>query len=87
VLSLNDLANLGVEQALDPEPSPALAAQMADECRRLLDLLDDERLRAVALGKMEGLTNAEIAARLGCIEKTVERKLRRIRGLWAREVG
>jgi DNA-directed RNA polymerase specialized sigma24 family protein len=36
---------------------------------------------------MEGLTNAEIAARLGCIEKTVERKLRRIRSLWAREVG
>jgi DNA-directed RNA polymerase specialized sigma24 family protein len=87
VLSLTDLMDLGVEQALDSEPTPALAAQMADECGRLLDLLNDDTLRAVALAKMEGETNAEIAARLGCIEKTVERKLRRIRNLWAQEVG
>src|SRR5947208_1012890 len=62
------------------------AAEMADECRRLLEGLGDATLRAVALGKMRGDTNAEIAARLGCVEQTVERKLRRIRGLWGQEV-
>jgi hypothetical protein len=85
VRSLADLAEAGLDQFLDREPSPELAAQMADECRRLLDCLDDPSLRAVALAKMQGETNAKIAARLGCVEHTVERKLRRIRGLWTQE--
>jgi DNA-directed RNA polymerase specialized sigma24 family protein len=63
------------------EPSPEFAAQVADECRFLLDQLDDE-LRTIARWKMEGHTNAEIADKLGCLERTVERKLRVIRGLW-----
>jgi DNA-binding CsgD family transcriptional regulator len=31
---------------------------------------------------MEGMTNDEIAARLGCVRHTVERKLRAIRQIW-----
>jgi DNA-directed RNA polymerase specialized sigma24 family protein len=69
-----------------PEPTPELAAQMADEYQRLLDRLGDETLRAVARWKMEGWTNRQIAARLGCVEDTVERKLRSIRRLWSQEV-
>jgi DNA-binding NarL/FixJ family response regulator len=34
---------------------------------------------------MDGQSNAEIARRLGVIEKTVERKLRLIRQTWCRE--
>jgi DNA-directed RNA polymerase specialized sigma24 family protein len=52
---------------------------------RLLGLLADESLRRVARRKLKGCTNAEITAELGCIEATVERRLQRIRGLWARE--
>ena len=33
-----------------------------------------------------GDTDAEIAARLGCVTRTVERKLARIRGIWADEL-
>ena len=83
LVSLTDLEDLGVEVALSAEPSPELAAEMVDECRRLLDLLPDATLRAVALGKMEGFTNGEIAAKLGCVEKSVERKLRTIRKVWS----
>jgi hypothetical protein len=36
---------------------------------------------------MEGRTNREIAARLRCVEHTVERKFRPIRRLWSEEVG
>jgi DNA-directed RNA polymerase specialized sigma24 family protein len=36
---------------------------------------------------MEGYTNEEIARDLGCGLRTVERKLGRIRTLWASEVG
>ena len=36
------------------EPTPDFAAQVADEYRRLLDLLGDETLRQVAVWKLEG---------------------------------
>jgi DNA-directed RNA polymerase specialized sigma24 family protein len=87
VASLEDLAAWDLDEVLDSEPAPELAAQMADECRRLLEGLGDETLRTVARWRMEGWTNREIAARLGCVEHTVERKLRAIRRLWAAEGG
>ncbi len=77
-----DSASIGIEQILCREPTPEFAAQVADECRRLLDLLPDAELRSVVTWKMDGETTNQIAARLACAPSTVERKLRRIRGLW-----
>jgi DNA-directed RNA polymerase specialized sigma24 family protein len=74
-----------IERILGREPTPELAAQVADECARLLETLEDASLRSVALGKMEGYSDAEIATQLGCARRTVVRKLRRIRGLWSQE--
>ncbi len=34
---------------------------------------------------MEGYTNAEIAKKLGYVEKTVERKLKVIRTIWGKD--
>lgn len=82
VRALSDLENLGAAGFLDPEPTPQLAAILAEECRRRLDALSDPTLRQVALWRLEGYANAEIAERLGCVEGTVERKLRRIREIW-----
>jgi DNA-directed RNA polymerase specialized sigma24 family protein len=73
------------EQVLDREPNPELACQMAERCRNLLERLSPE-LQSVALWKMEGFTNAEIATKLGCVVGTVERKLRIIRAIWAKEI-
>jgi DNA-directed RNA polymerase specialized sigma24 family protein len=72
---------------LGREPDPALAAQVAEACRRLLDGLGDAELRTVALAKLEGRTNDEIAAMLGRTTGTVERKLGLIRRIWDREAG
>ena len=77
----------GLEQVVGPEPTPDFAVLVAEECGRLLDRLGDDGLRELALWKMEGYTNAEIAARLGCAEVTVERRLRLIRKSWEKEVG
>jgi RNA polymerase sigma factor (sigma-70 family) len=72
-------------QIVGREPTPAFAAQMADECRRLLDVLGDDALRQVAVWKMEGYTNPEIAKKLACSRRTVARKLEAIRILWSQE--
>jgi DNA-directed RNA polymerase specialized sigma24 family protein len=77
----------GIAQVRDSEPDPALAALMAEECQRLLRLLDDDALRELALLKMEGHSNEEVATKMGCALRTVERKLGVIRGLWEREPG
>jgi DNA-directed RNA polymerase specialized sigma24 family protein len=74
----------GLAQVVGREPTPDFAAQVAEELRRLLDRLGDPDLRAIALWKMEGYTNDEIAARLGCVPRTVERRLRVIRTLWGK---
>ncbi len=64
------------------EPDPAFAAQVAEECRRLLGVLGDDSLCALALRKMEGYTNEEIAKLTGCSLATIERRLRLIRKEW-----
>lgn len=65
-------------------PSPELAAEVAEGCARLLGLLGDGQLRQVAIWKMEGYTNEEIAGHLGRSVPTVERKLAAIRTIWER---
>jgi DNA-directed RNA polymerase specialized sigma24 family protein len=64
------------------EPDPAFAAQVAEECEKLLMKLGDASLRLIAVRKMEGYTNEEIAKELGCSLVTVERRLRLIRREW-----
>ncbi len=80
-------ADGGLDRIVGHEPTPAFAAQVAEECRRLLDQLGDAELRQVAVWKMEGYTNAEIAARTGRAVPTVERRLRLIRKVWEQEGG
>jgi DNA-directed RNA polymerase specialized sigma24 family protein len=74
-----------LDAILGSEPTPEFAAQLAEECQRLLDGLGSAELAQVALWKMEGYANEEIATKLGCVPRTVERKLRLIRSLWADE--
>jgi DNA-directed RNA polymerase specialized sigma24 family protein len=74
-----------LEEVIGREPSPEFAAQLTEECEALLARLGDPELRAVAVWKMEGYTNEEIAASLACVPRTVERKLRVIRSIWSQE--
>jgi DNA-directed RNA polymerase specialized sigma24 family protein len=82
-----DPGNGGIEQVVGDEPTPEFAAEVAEECQRLLDKLGDDELRQIAVWKMEGDTNEQIAERLGCALATVERRLRVIRRLWEGESG
>ncbi|HVS35159.1 MAG TPA: ECF-type sigma factor [Gemmataceae bacterium] len=73
-------------EVIGREPTPEFVVRVAEEYQRLLDHLGDDVLRSIAVWKMEGYTVEEIAARLGCVPRTIERKLRTIRELWGEEV-
>jgi DNA-directed RNA polymerase specialized sigma24 family protein len=81
-----EASGTGLERVVGREPTPAFAAMVTDECRRLLATLGDETLRQIALLRMESYNDSEIAARLGCGVRTVGRKLELIRKIWVREV-
>jgi DNA-directed RNA polymerase specialized sigma24 family protein len=74
-----------LHQVFSREPTPEFAAEVAEQYQRLLARLGDPELIRVANLKMEGYTNEEIAGRLECTTRTVERRLRIIRGLWKKE--
>jgi DNA-directed RNA polymerase specialized sigma24 family protein len=78
----SDAGGPGLARFLDPHPTPQFAAQVAEEYQRLLGMLPDAGLQSVAQWKMEGYSNEEIAAKLGCALRSVERKLKVIRSLW-----
>jgi DNA-directed RNA polymerase specialized sigma24 family protein len=69
------------------EPTAEFVAMVAEETARKLASLPDPALRQVAILRMEGHSNQEIAASLGCVVRTVERKLEVIRSLWGAETG
>jgi DNA-directed RNA polymerase specialized sigma24 family protein len=79
-------ADMGLAQFLSQEPSPDFAAQVAEQCQRLLGSLNSAELQNLALAKMEGYTTEEIARQMECAPRTVERKLRLIRQIWAKEM-
>jgi DNA-directed RNA polymerase specialized sigma24 family protein len=74
-------------QIVGKEPDPQEAFQIAESCQDMLDRLSDTILRAIALWKSEGFTTEEIASKLGCTTRTVERKLQLIRRVWVRGEG
>jgi len=77
-----DQSPLGLDVLAGSEPTPEFAAMVAEEYQRLLDVLDDDDLRKVAVSRMEGYTSDEIAAQLGCARRTVARRLDLIRKIW-----
>jgi DNA-directed RNA polymerase specialized sigma24 family protein len=72
----------GIDGVIGDEPTPAFSAQVAEECRLLLDALGDGSLRQIVLWKLECFTHEEIADKLGCSLATVGRKVRMVRRAW-----
>jgi DNA-directed RNA polymerase specialized sigma24 family protein len=70
-----------IDELIAQEPTPQFSAQVAEEYEQLVSALPDS-LKLVAQRKVEAYTNAEIAAELGVVERTIERKLKLIRATW-----
>ena len=76
-----------LDEVFGREPDPGLAAEVAEECERLLATLKAPELRQVALLRMDGHSVNEVAEKVGCAPQSVKRKLRLIRAIWEREAG
>jgi RNA polymerase sigma factor (sigma-70 family) len=78
-----DSPDWALEQLNAATPSPAEAALLNEALERRLEVLADPELRQIALWRLEGYTNREIADRLDCTERSIERRMERIRHKWS----
>ena len=69
----------GLAQFSGREPSPELALELAETWERILELPDAEKL---VLLKNDGYSNSEIAEKMGCSTRTVQREIEKIRKEW-----
>jgi RNA polymerase sigma factor (sigma-70 family) len=76
--------DFGIDNIAGLDPTPEFAAEMMEQCSNLLARLPDD-CRQVALLKLDGYSNEEIAGRLGVALRTVERNLASIRSTWRKE--
>lgn len=68
------------------DPTPDFLVALQEQADRILGLLRDDRLREIAIGRIEGLTVDEIAEQMGISTRSVERKLQLIRKVWAADL-
>jgi RNA polymerase sigma factor (sigma-70 family) len=81
-----DQSKLGrwILEAMDSSaPTPEEAMVLNEALERRLQALENPELRQISLWRLEGYTNREIAEKYCCTERAIERKLGRIRSLWA----
>lgn len=77
-----------LSEIISREPTPEFAAELSDQLQSLLKRLDatgDAELRKIALLKLDGYSTTEIAARIGCVGRTVERKTQVISRIWEKD--
>ncbi len=72
----------GIDQVAGDEETPEMKAEIAEQCQHLMDKLADEMLQTIALLRLEGYCVNEIAARVGCAKRSVERRIQLIRTIW-----
>ena len=61
------------------EPSPELAVELAETWERILGLPDAEE---IVLLKNDGYSNSEIAEKMGCSTRTIQRAIEKIKSEW-----
>ncbi len=68
-----------IVEAIGNEPSPDMVLMMQESVEQLFSHLGVGQLQDLAGAKLEGYSNAEIANRFECSERTIERRLHLIR--------
>ncbi len=68
-----------VIEAIGNEPTPEMVLMMQESVEQFFSHLGVGQLRDLAGDKLEGYSNAELAKRFDCSERTIERRLHLIR--------
>ena len=68
-----------VSEAIGNEPTPEMVLMMQESVEQFFSHLGVGQLRDLAGYKLEGYSNAELAKRFDCSERTIERRLHLIR--------
>lgn len=68
------------------EPSPEFVAEFEETVMLLFGTLTDPTLVTIAQAKLEGFRDHEIAEQTGYSERTIRRKMERIRRLWIQDL-
>lgn len=76
----------GVDQIAGTDPTPELLAELEDAWQDLIGRLKDDNAKRVALLRMQGFSNEEMADKLDISISSVERKLRLIRQAWSQGI-
>lgn len=79
---LPDASGLNLE-AVDYQPSEEEIAVAVEE---MTESLNDATLRLIAVRRLQGYTDKEIAGQIGVTERTVIRKRQRIQAIWQNEL-
>ncbi len=75
----------GLEHVTAESASPSEITELQDLLDHLMLTLEaagDDKLRTIAVMRLEGLSTQEIAAQLGCTQRTIQRKLHILERLW-----
>lgn len=75
-----------IEELVSREPTPELAATVAEQYAHWMQALNSDELRQLTEWKLAGFTNDEIAAKTGRTTRTIERKLNLIRSILLVEI-
>ena len=75
-----------LDQHLSDDPTPEFLATLGEQQQRLMAALPEDRMRQIALWRMEGFSNEQIASKLDLTTRSVERKLKIIREIWSSEL-
>ncbi len=76
----------GMGQIAGDDPTPEFIVEMDERCQSLLDELEEPELREVAVLKLQGYQNEEIAEKLNRTCRTVERRLVQVRQRWEKHL-
>lgn len=74
-----------LQQTPAVQETPSKITELQDLFNHLMARLqshDDSKLKHIAVRRLEGASTAEIATELGCVERTVQRKLHILERLW-----
>ena len=66
-------------EAIGNEPSPDMVLMVQEAMEQFFSKLGVGQLKELAVAKLEGYSNAELAQRFECSERTIERRLHLIR--------